>query len=378
VRIAFTTDYYPPHVGGGVEAVVNEVATRLASDGHEVLVVTLGRGDWPSDEVIDGVRVRRFPSMRLDRLTGMEITVSLLAVTGMRRALEAFEPELVNAHHQYFTTTPPALAASWRLGIPSVLTLHIAAVDSFRGWRGSATRLYGSTVGKGLVGMADAIVAVSHAVADSVTRRAGQEIRVIPNGVDTERFHPDPNREPGSRLVFVGRLIANKGPDVAIEAFMMVLERAPDATLTMVGDGPMADALRRQVKECGIEGSVTFLGLLDDVSGILRESDLFVRPSEIEGMPLTILEAMATGLPVVACDVGGVAEVVTGGVTGHVVAPGSAREVAGAILDVITDERKAAGMGAAGLRRVQEGFNWDQTTAANLELFEELTRARRG
>jgi glycosyltransferase involved in cell wall biosynthesis len=87
---------------------------------------------------------------------------------------------------------------------------------------------------------------------------------------------------------------------------------------------------------------------------------------------------MATGLPVVACDVGGVAEVVTAGVTGHVVAPGSARDVAGAILDVITDDRKAAAMGAAGLLRVQEGFNWDQTTAANLELFEELTRARRG
>jgi glycosyltransferase involved in cell wall biosynthesis len=114
------------------------------------------------------------------------------------------------------------------------------------------------------------------------------------------------------------------------------------------------------------------------MSSILRQSDLFVRPSEVEGMPLTILEAMATGLPVVACDVGGVAEVVKAGVTGHVVAPGSAREVAGAILDLITDERKAAGMGAAGLRRIQEGFNWDQTTAANLELFEELTRARRG
>jgi phosphatidylinositol alpha-1,6-mannosyltransferase len=229
-----------------------------------------------------------------------------------------------------------------------------------------------------LVARAEAIVAVSEAVARSVARRPGQVVRVIPNGVDLERFYPDPTREPGSRVVFVGRLIANKGPDVAIEAFRIVRERAPGATMVMVGRGPMGDALRRQARETGLEEAITFLGLQNDVSGILRESDIFVRPSEVEGMPLTILEAMATGLPVVACDVGGVAEVVNAGVTGHVVSPGSTREVAGAILDLITDKRKAAAMGAAGLRRVQEGFSWEATTAANLELFEELTRGRRG
>jgi glycosyltransferase involved in cell wall biosynthesis len=373
VRIAFTTDYYPPHVGGGVEVVVREVATRLVSSGHEVMVATLGRDDWPSLEIIDGVRVRRFPSVRLDRITGMELTVSLHALTGMRRALQEFDADLVNAHHQYFTTTPPALIAARQLGLPSVLTLHIATLDSFRGWRGSLARAYGSTIGKGLVARADAIVAVSEAVARSVVTRPGQTVRVIANGVDIEHFHPDPTREPGSRIVFVGRLIANKGPDVAVEAFEMVLERVPGATMMMVGDGPMADSLRRQVDERRLGQVVTFLGLQEDVSGVLRESDIFVRPSEVEGMPLTILEAMATGLPVVACDVGGVSEVVTAGVTGHVVTPGSARKVAGAMLDVLTDQRKAAGMGAAALRRVREGFSWEATTAANLALFEELT-----
>jgi glycosyltransferase involved in cell wall biosynthesis len=378
VRIAFTTDYYPPHIGGGVEAVVSEVATRLAMSGHDVMVATLGRSDWPSVEVKRGVHIRRFPSIRLDRLTGMEIAVSLHALSGIKRALEEFEPDLVNAHHQYFTTTPPALVAGRQLGIPTVLTLHIATLDSFRGWRGSLARLYGSTVGKGLVARADAVVAVSEAVARSVTKRPGQTVRVIPNGVDIERFHPDPTREPGSRVVFVGRLIANKGPDIAIESFEMVRERAPGATMTMVGDGPMADSLRRLVDERGLGEAITFLGLQEDVSGILRQSDIFVRPSEVEGMPLTILEAMATGLPVVACDVGGVAEVVNAGVTGHVVAPGSARRVAGAILDLLTDKRKAVEMGAAGLRRVQGGFSWDATAAANLEVFQELVGGRGG
>jgi glycosyltransferase involved in cell wall biosynthesis len=311
-------------------------------------------------------------------MTGMEITVSLQAVNGMRRVLEDFRPDLVNAHHQYFTTTPSALVAARQIGIPTVLTLHIAAPESFRGWRGTVARMYGSTVGKGLVASADAVVAVSEAVARSVTKRSGQILRVIPNGVDIERFHPNPSREPGLRIVFVGRFIANKGPDVAIEAFDMVQERVTGATMVMVGDGPMADSLRRQVDEHGLGEAVTFLGLQDDVSGILRQSDIFVRPSEVEGMPLTILEAMATGLPVVACDVGGVSEVVSAGLTGHVVPPGSAREVAGALLDILTDKGKAAAMGAAGLSRAREGFSWEATTAANLDLFQELTRGRLG
>jgi glycosyltransferase involved in cell wall biosynthesis len=378
VRIAFTTDYFPPHIGGGVEVVVSEVATRAAAAGHDVLVATLGRDDWAATEVRDDVRIFRFPSIRLDRLTGLELTMSLPALVGMRRLLEDFAPDVVNAHHQYFTTTPAALGATRRLGIPSVLTLHIATLDSFRGWRGQVARLYGSTMGKSLIARADALVAVSEAVARSANTRLNQMVRVIPNGVDNGRFYPGPAREPGSRAVFVGRLIANKGPDVAIDAFRIVRERIAGATLTMVGDGPMADALRRQVGEAGLEDAVIFLGMRDDVDEILRQSDVFVRPSQVEGMPLTILEAMATGLPVVACDVGGVAEIVRSGVTGHVVPPGSVAAVADAILDVLGNPRRAAEMGTEARREIQEGFSWDATAASNMELFAELVRGRSG
>jgi glycosyltransferase involved in cell wall biosynthesis len=296
----------------------------------------------------------------------------------MRRVLEEFKPDVVNAHHQYFTTTPPALAAARRLGIPSVLTLHIASLESFRGWRGAVARTYGSTMGARLISQADAVVGVSDAVANSARTRPHQRVRVIRNGVDLDRFSPNQVREPGSRVVFVGRMIANKGPDVAMDAFRMVLERAPGATLAMVGDGPMAVGLRRRIEEEGLAESITFLGMRGDVADILRQSDVFLRPSQVEGMPLTILEAMATGLPVVACDVGGVAEIVTAGVTGHVVSPGSVTEVAGAVLDILADRAKSTAMGAAGLRRVREGFSWDTATAAYLELFAELAGSADG
>jgi len=377
VRVAFTTDYYPPHIGGGVEAVVSEVATRLARRGHDVMVITLGRQGWPAREMLDGVLVRRFPSTRLSRLTGLELTVSLDSFRKMKGTIEGFDPDVVNAHHQFFTTTPPALSAARALGIPSVLTLHIAGLDDFAGWRGAVSRIYETTVARRLVARADALVAVSRAVAAGANPRPGQFLRVIPNGVDLEQFRPGgAKREGDVRFVFVGRLIANKGPDIALEAFRMVNGRAANSRLVIVGDGPMLPTLQRYVQAHRLEGAVEFLGMRDDVAEVLRRADVFVRPSQIEGMPLTILEAMATGLPVVACDVGGVREILAHGVTGFVVAPGSTALVADAMLELLMDPRKRHEMGAAAHERVQGGYSWESTAAANLELFEEM-RARR-
>ena len=372
MRVAFTTDYYPPHIGGGVEAVVSQVARRLADHGHEVMVLTLGREGWPAREMLDGVLVRRYPSTRLTGVTGLELTVSLDSFRKMKATIGGFDPDVVNAHHQFFTTTPPALSAARALGIPSVLTLHIAGLDDFVGWRAAVSRVYDTTVARRLVARADALIAVSEAVAAGTKQRLDQPVRVIPNGVDLEQFRPGIAKEEGDvRFVFVGRLIANKGPDVALEAFQIVNGLAANTRLLFVGDGPMLPMLQRSVQAHRLEKAVEFLGMRDDVDEVLRQADVFVRPSQIEGMPLTILEAMATGLPVVACDVGGVGEVVAHGVTGLVVAPGSTALVADAMLELM-DSTKRHAMGVAAQRRVRDAYSWDSTTAANLEFFEEV------
>ena len=372
MRVVFTTDYYPPHIGGGVEAVVNEVASRLVSDGHHVMVVTLGRQGWPRSEILDGVYVHRFQSTRLNRVTGIELTVSLESFRRMTTTIEGFAPDIVNAHHQFFTTTPAALSAARKLGIPSVLTLHIAGLDDFGGWRGAASRIYETALARRLVARADALVAVSQAVAVATELRPGQAVEVIPNGVDLARFRPgDPKTGDHVRFVFVGRLIANKGPDVALEAFRVVNERAANTRLSFVGDGPMLPVLERTVRAHGLEDVVEFLGMRENVAEILRQGHVFVRPSTIEGMPLTILEAMASGLPVIATDVGGVKEIVAHGTTGLVVAPGSAAPVVDAMLELMDPQRRHQ-MGVAALERVQDEFNWESTAAANLRFFEDV------
>lgn len=375
--MVFTTDYYPPHLGGGVEAVVSEVARRLAVAGHEVLVITLGRDAWPDVETLDGVRVHRFRSIRLNRVTGLELTFSRRAFKDMRATIEQFAPDVISAHHSYFTTTPSALNAARRLAIPSVLTLHVAGMDHFGGWKGVAARFYERSVARWLLRRPDALVAVSEAVAASVRPYVSLPVTVIPNGVDIDRFRPSPRQHgAGRRIVFVGRLIANKGPQTALDAFSRVEEKYPSATLTMVGDGPLRSSLEKCVAERGLEGKVRFLGLRGDVAEILNASDVLVRPSLVEGMPLTILEAMASGLPVIASDVGGVSEIVSDGNTGYLIRPRSHEELAEALVRMFEDDERMVAMGSAGMRRVRANFSWDITASATERLLEALVGTR--
>jgi glycosyltransferase involved in cell wall biosynthesis len=340
-------------------------------------VVTLGRDDWPSIEESDGVLIHRFSSTRLNRLTGLEVTLSMQAFRGMRSVLGQFAPDVVNAHHLYFTTTPPALKAAQDLRMPVALTLHVAGMESFSGWRGAAARLYERSVTRRLIMRPDFLIAVSEAVADSVRDYATAPIMVIPNGVDLDRFRPRP-RVAGRRrrLVFVGRLIVNKGPDVALEAFLRIERAFPDVVLTVVGDGPMRSRLEQIAKEKGVGARVEFLGSRTDVAEILADGDLFVRPSLVEGMPLTVLEAMATGLAVVACDVGGVRELVSDGATGYLVPPGSPDAVASALTRLLSEDELRLEMGAAALERVRDEFNWDKTTDLTESLLLRLSESK--
>lgn len=359
-----TTDHFPPS-GGGVEVVIAEVAPRLAAAGHEVMVVTLSEPGDQGSGSYRGVLVEKVKGYRLNRLTGLEVRVSLEARRRMGDILARFSPHVVNAHHAFFTTTPIALATSRRLGIPSVLTLHIGDLDRFSGWRGLAARTYEKLFANRLIDRADSVIAVSRAIAAQVS---SGKVTVVPNGVDLDRFHPSPTptRTP-RKVLFVGRLIANKGPDTMLRAFAEVASAFPDSSLTMVGEGPMRRSLERLAYDLQLEDRVEFLGYRPDVERAMRQSDIFVRPSLVEGMPLTILEAMASGLPVVASNLPGIEEVIANGESGLLVEPGSHAEVGAAILDLMRDHSLRNRVASRARFRIETAFSWDVTATRTEE-----------
>jgi glycosyltransferase involved in cell wall biosynthesis len=205
---------------------------------------------------------------------------------------------------------------------------------------------------------------------------------VIYNGVDLVKFHPGgaggPARaglgiRPGERVVAtVASLNFYKGVDVFVNAVPAVLEKFADTRFVVVGDGPERKNLERLAADVGASDRLTFTGIRSDVDEILRASDVFVLSSRTEAFPNVILEAMATGLPVVSSDVGSVAELVDEGKTGHRIPPGDPAVLARAICSLLGDGERAKTFGAAGRRVVEERFRLEGMIEERESLFAEL------
>ena len=215
-----------------------------------------------------------------------------------------------------------------------------------------------------------------HIVANSeaALRRLRQEgvgagrVSVIPNGIDLDAFRPTGRQESGfrnhdsalRRVVTVARFRPEKGLDTFIDAARLAVQRVPDLEFTLVGDGPLAGALEARVQSAGLSGRVRFLGLREDVADVLRDHDLFVLPSRSEAFPNAVLEAMATGLPIVATRVGGVPEMVEHGRSGILVPPGRPEEIAGAIVGLARRPSYARALGRRARADAEARYSFDR------------------
>jgi sugar transferase (PEP-CTERM/EpsH1 system associated) len=204
----------------------------------------------------------------------------------------------------------------------------------------------------------------------------------VPNGIDVEVFSAPIDvaakrralglPPPGTMVVgTVGRLVDVKDQAGLLRAFARL---GSAVHLVLAGDGPLRGALETQAREAGIADRVHFLGRRDDVAEIMRTFDIFVLSSKSEGLPLTILEAMAAGLPVIATAVGGIPEVVQSGLTGELVPAGAPEALAAAIEKVLADREGAAAMGRAGAARVRAHFDLTVMTARYEQIYENVTR----
>src|SRR5579871_4600060 len=228
--------------------------------------------------------------------------------------------------------------------------------------------------------LVDQNVCVSQAVADFSVREAHldpQKITVIPNGVDAERFS-DAQAEnlsewgvaPGDPIfISVGRLDPQKGLTFLLEAMRALLQEHPRGHLLLVGEGTARAALSDWICEHHLVDSIHLLGWRSDVPELLKSATCLVRSSLWEGMPNVVLEAMASGLPVVATQVEGMTELLQNQSTGILVPPGSASELAAAMTWIIDNPLKARQLGQNGESLVRREFSWQKMVASYEELY---------
>ena len=264
-------------------------------------------------------------------------------------------------------------AAAWLTRVPiRIYTVH--------GWSYTAHTGAASALYLRAERLLRPLTTVTICVAES-ERRAGLEARtcdeastiVIHNGIDLSGAAvPEPRAGP-CRLVTVGRLQAPKDALTLVRALAELPRGAYEAVV--VGHGPDQPALESEVRQLDLESVVQLAGERKDVPQLLASSDVFVLSSGSEGLPLSILEAMAAGLPVVATKVGGVPELVLEGETGFLVPPGDPHSLAAALERLLDDSELRGRLGAAGRIRVEERFDLVSTRQAHLDLYSALLAA---
>jgi glycosyltransferase involved in cell wall biosynthesis len=224
--------------------------------------------------------------------------------------------------------------------------------------------------------LADLVVVNSPVVAERLRRRktvAAERLVLIPNGVDVARFAPAAPVRSGGPWTTSGTLAnlrPEKGLTDLVRAAALVRDRHPHHRVAIWGEGPMRGQLQAMIRESGLANTVHLRGTTMAPAAALRELDVFVLPSLSEACSNALLQAMATGRPVVATAVGGNTALITANVTGLLVPPGDARALAAAITRLIDDPSFAAALGARACRRVQRDFGVDRMLANLQSLYE--------
>lgn len=366
VRLAFVVHVMQV---AGAEVLVRETIHRLAGSIRPTIFCLDALGELGERLRQDGVEV-----VCLGRRPGRDLGL----VRRLAGALREREVEVVHAH-QYTPFFYAALARLWSgNAFRLILTEHGRHFpDRVSPLRRAANRL---VLGR----LADEVCAVSAFSADRLRRRDGFSgaVRVIENGTDVSHFEPGDDRpaarrrlglDPDRRVVLhVARFHPVKGQQVLLHAFGDVAAARPDVDLLLAGDGPLRGELEALSGGLGLSARVHFLGVRHDVPELLRAADVFVLTSRSEAAPLTLLEAMAARVPVVATAVGGIPEMVRHGREGLLVPRDDAAATARALLQHLDDPAAAAALAEAGAARVHERYQLERCVDRYAALYRRL------
>ena len=317
---------YPPLIEGGLARHVRKLAENLVAQDVEVHVLARGREESPAEEEMDGVLVHRVLEPERPRELGEFVTwiermnADMLAV-GVEVG-DRYDFDIVHGHDWLVASAGDHLANRFRA--PFVVTIHATEYGRHQGWVDKHPQSYIHGVERWMANRAERLITCSAYMREHVADIYGLEesrITVIPNGIDPSELVPVDDLDalrarfakPDERLVLlVGRLVYEKGFQLALEALPGLIERLGNVRFIVAGSGTAEQELREQATELGLDEYGSFLGWIGDdvLHSLYRIADLTVVPSIYEPFGLVALEAMASGCPCLVADTGGLREVV--------------------------------------------------------------------
>lgn len=384
----------PPHLYfGGVERRIIETTKRLQNQA-DITLYSGTKAGFKEPITINGVRF--VPCYSTDKLFPLD---NWFFNRSLSKKASDIKADVYEAHAVSGYGFPKTLK---KLGInkPFIHTIHGVLADeyeqakkngyqSFRGrfannFMHRLARLEEETAQN-----ATLIVTISKYSLEKIQKHYGidqSKIRIAPNGVDVEKFKPTQNIEAARRqfglgnepcVLFVGSLIPRKGLPFLVEAAKKIVKEQAETKFIIVGDGPLKNQLANSLETANLSGNFKFFGNLkeDALSAVYNCADVFALPSIQEGQGIVLLEAQASGKPVVAFEVGGVNEALRNGETGLLVKRGSSDELADALLKLLGDGALRESMGINGRRFVTKNFTWDICAQKMLNVYREALAA---
>lgn len=355
----------------GAEVQIFTLLSQLHGHEHvEVHAALLNEGELARRLRNQGIPVTVYDETRLSGVTIFQ---------RLRRLMRNIRPDVIHTHRQKENVLG-AFACLLSVRVPCVRTSHGAPEHMHRGWGSLHKRLFAATdvfCGKHLQ---QRIVAVSSDLA-AILRRTfeSEKIVVIENGVDTaalESIAPSADfriADPGATHIgIVGRLVPVKRVDIFLDTAATLLAQAPERKwrFHVIGDGSLRAQLQHRAAQLGISANVVFHGHRSDSAVCLASLDALVMCSDHEGMPMTPLEAIATGTPIVAHDIGGLADILNGGAGGVLVDNHSSQGYAKALLQLLASDQ--ATLVALGRCRVQNRFSAQHNAEQILQMYRRL------
>lgn len=365
---------YPTEGGGGAEGQLRTLCRYLKAHGVPVSVIVPMRADGAQQEhdSVDGVRVWRIPFPKLRKIGGAVMLARLVFALFRRRR----EYHVIHAHMAN-NMAVACCAVGCLLGKPVIVKIT-GSLELDQGFLDARQRGPGVQMKRWLFRSATYFQATSNEIRDRLLEQgiSSARVRVIPNAVDTPRFatlntaatragdHP-------ATAVCVGRLSAEKAPDVLLDAWLEAFPPDAKVRLLLVGDGAMREVLERRIEEFRRGEQIRLLGPQRDITPYLAEADIAVLPSLHEGLSNALLEYMAAGLPVLGTRISGTVDFIEHGLNGWLVEPGDRGQLAAGLRALLeTDHVRLRAMGEAARQRVVSRARTDIVVGQLADLYE--------
>jgi len=376
-RFPYNQTFKEYSFGGSVISTFNLIQNLLMR-AHEFKVFTSSRNFWDSYEKHKNIEIFRYGSFKF---SSTNIALGLFH--------KPFAHKFDIAHVSFDIPPSPWSALRYvnKNKVPLVLTYHGDLIEGYGGvLRRIGVRGFNKCITKKLLSQADVIISPSknNIQESKFLCDFTEKIHILPNGININDFHTVHSKVycrnklgiPHERkiILFVGYLSPHKGPEILLNSMPLILKEISDAELIFVGDGVLKNYLEKKTKKLGINNNVRFVGGVwdDSVKSIYYKSaDLLAVPSLSESFGIVNLEAMASGIPIIASNVGGIPDLVTNGKNGFLVPPNDINMMADTIIYLLNNDHERKKLGNAGTEIVKD-YSWEKIAEETEKIYIDL------